>query len=72
RIGYPPGPYTDRKNVCLADRAPILEYQLTVGKALTAFGRACQKLAIELSLQERNLPRGFPQNLPLPPSAFPP
>ncbi|MGI6458836.1 MAG: ISNCY family transposase [Candidatus Hydrogenedentales bacterium] len=46
--GIPRALYTDKKNVYLTDRAPTLEEQLAGEKALTAFGKACQKLGIEI------------------------
>ena len=40
--------YTDRKNVYLTGREPTLEEQLAGKEATTAFGKACQKLNIEI------------------------
>jgi hypothetical protein len=46
--GVPVALYTDKKNVYLTDRAPTLEEQLAGEEPLTAFGKACQKLGIEI------------------------
>lgn len=46
--GVPRALYTDKKNVYLTDREPTLEEQLADEHPLTAFGKACQKLDIEI------------------------
>ncbi len=46
--GVPGALYTDKKNVYLTDRAPTLEEQLAGEEPLTAFGKACHKLGIEI------------------------
>jgi hypothetical protein len=46
--GIPQALYVDLKNVFITDREPTLEEQLAGQKPLTAFGKACQKLGIEL------------------------
>jgi hypothetical protein len=48
QYGIPQALYVDLKNVFITDREPTLEEQLAGQKPLTAFGRACQKLGIEL------------------------
>jgi hypothetical protein len=49
RYGVPHALYTDRKNVFVTDRAePTPEEQLAGMPALTAFGKACFKLGIEI------------------------
>ena len=49
RYGVPRALYTDRKNVFVTDRAnPTPEEQLAGMPALTAFGKACFKLGIEI------------------------
>jgi transposase len=48
RYGVPRGLYTDRKNVYLTKRQPTLEEELAGEPALTAFGRACHKLGLEI------------------------
>ena len=48
RYGIPVALYTDRKNVYLTDRETTLEEELAGEKATTAFGKACQKLNIEI------------------------
>ena len=40
--------YCDRKNVYVTDREPTLEEDLAGEPALTAFGKACRKLGIEI------------------------
>src|SRR5262249_17842489 len=46
--GVPRALYTDRLNVYITDREPTLEEDLAGKPALTAFGKACGKLAIEI------------------------
>lgn len=46
--GIPKALYTDKKNVFVTDRKPTLEEQLAGQKPMTAFGKACSKLAIEI------------------------
>ena len=46
--GIPRALYTDKKNVYLTDREPTLEEPLAGEEPLTAFGKACQKLGIEI------------------------
>ena len=48
RHGVPMALYTDRKNVYITDREPTLEEQLAGQEPLTAFGKACHKLGIEI------------------------
>ena len=48
RYGIPMSLYTDQKNVFVTDREPTLEEQLGGQQPLTAFGRACQKLGVEI------------------------
>jgi len=48
RYGIPMGLYTDRKNVFVTDREPTLEEQLEGQEPLTAFGKVCEKLGIEI------------------------
>jgi hypothetical protein len=48
RYGIPLALYTDRKNVFVTDREPTLEEQLAGEEPKTAFGKACDKLGIEL------------------------
>ena len=48
RYGVPVALYTDRKNVYITEREPTVEEQLAGDKALTAFGKACHKLGIEI------------------------
>ncbi len=48
RYGIPMALYTDRKNVYLTGREPTLEEQLADEEPTTAFGKACQKLNIEI------------------------
>ena len=46
--GVPRALYTDKKSVYLTDREPTLEEQLADEQPLTAFGKACHKLDIEI------------------------
>lgn len=48
RYGIPMSLYCDRKNAYISDREPTLEEQLEGKQPLTAFGKACEKLGIEL------------------------
>jgi len=48
RYGVPQALYTDKKNVFVADREPTREEQLAGQPALTAFGKACWKLGVEI------------------------
>jgi hypothetical protein len=48
RFGIPLALYTDRKNVFVTDREPTLEEQLAGKEPKTAFGKACEKLGIEI------------------------
>ena len=48
RYGVPRALYCDRKNVYVTDREPTLEEDLAGEPALTAFGKACRKLGIEI------------------------
>jgi transposase len=48
RYGIPKALYTDKKNVFVTDREPSLEEQLAGDKPMTAFGKACTKLGIEI------------------------
>lgn len=48
RHGIPKALYTDRKNVFVTDREPTIEEQLAGEKPMTAFGKACKKLGIEI------------------------
>ena len=48
RYGIPMSLYCDRKNAYITDREPTLEEQLEGKEPLTAFGRACEKLGIEI------------------------
>jgi hypothetical protein len=48
RYGIPLSLYTDRKNVYVTEREATLEEQLAGEEPLTAFGKACQKLGIEI------------------------
>lgn len=48
RHGVPLALYTDRKNVYVTDREPTIDEELAGETALTAFGRACRKLGIEI------------------------
>ena len=55
KYGIPRALYVDWKNIYLTKREPTLEEQLSGQLALTQFGRACQKLGIEI------LPANSPQ-----------
>jgi hypothetical protein len=48
RYGIPMSLYCDRKNAYVVDRAPSVEEQLAGEEPMTAFGRACEKLGIEI------------------------
>lgn len=48
RYGLPGSFYVDRKNVYITGREPTLEEDLAGEEASTAFGKACQRLGIEL------------------------
>jgi transposase len=48
RYGVPQALYTDAKNVYVTSREPTLEEQLRGEVPLTAFGRACARLGIEI------------------------
>lgn len=48
RYGVPKALYTDRKNVFVTDREPTIEEQLADVEPMTAFGKACKKLGIEI------------------------
>jgi len=48
RYGIPRALYTDHKNLYVADREPTKDEQLAGRPALTAFGRACHKLGIQI------------------------
>lgn len=48
RFGIPVALYTDKKNVYLSSREPTLEEQLAGEEPKTAFGKACEKLGIEI------------------------
>lgn len=48
RYGVPGSLYLDRKSVYLAQRLPTVEEQLAGQEPLTEFGKACNKLHIEL------------------------
>jgi hypothetical protein len=48
RYGIPVALYTDKKNVYLTGREPTLEEELAGEEPTTAFGKACQKLNIEI------------------------
>ena len=48
RYGVPKALYTDKKNVFVTDREPTIEEQLADLEPLTAFGKACHKLGIEI------------------------
>jgi len=48
RFGIPMALYTDKKNVYLTHREPTLEEQLAGETPKTAFGKACEKLGIEI------------------------
>jgi transposase len=55
RYGIPKALYVDWKNVYVTQREPTMEEQLAGELPLTRFGRACQKLGIEI------LPANSPQ-----------
>ena len=48
RHGIPKALYTDKKNVFVTDREPTIEEQLAGEKPMTAFGKACKRLGIEI------------------------
>jgi transposase len=48
RYGIPMSLYCDRKNAYITDREPTLEEQLEGIEPMTAFGKACEKLGIEI------------------------
>ena len=48
KYGVPKALYTDKKNVYVTLREPTLEEQLANEVPLTAFGKACKKLGIEI------------------------
>ena len=48
RYGVPQSLYTDKKNVFVTHREPTVEEQLLGIKPMTAFGKACNKLGIEI------------------------
>ncbi len=48
RYGIPRALYTDHKNLYVADREPTKDEQLLGRPALTAFGKACHKLSIQI------------------------
>ena len=48
RYGIPKALYTDKKNVFVTDREPTIEEQLAGEEPLTAFGKVCKKLGIEI------------------------
>jgi hypothetical protein len=48
RHGIPLSLYVDRKSVYITDREPTLEEELAGQQPLTAFGKACGRLGIEL------------------------
>ena len=48
KYGIPKALYVDRKNVYITDREATLEEQLSGETPLTQFGKACQKLGIEI------------------------
>jgi len=48
RYGIPKALYTDKKNVFVTDRQPTIEEQLAGEEPMTAFGKACKKLGIEI------------------------
>lgn len=48
RYGVPRALYTDKKNVFVTDREPTMTEQLLDIEPMTAFGRACDKLGIEI------------------------
>lgn len=48
RYGIPKALYTDKKNVFVTSREPTIEEQLADEEPMTAFGKACAKLDIEI------------------------
>lgn len=48
KYGVPKALYTDKKNVYITSREPTLEEQLAGQMPMTAFGKACHKLGIEI------------------------
>lgn len=48
RYGLPMSLYCDQRSVYITDREPTLEEQLEGKEPLTAFGRCCEKLGIEI------------------------
>lgn len=48
KYGIPQALYTDKKNVYLTTREPTIEEQLAGHEPKTAFGKACEKLGIEI------------------------
>jgi transposase len=48
RYGRPQSLYVDGKNVYVTDREPTLEEELAGSEPATVFGRACQRLGIEI------------------------
>jgi hypothetical protein len=48
RYGVPKALYTDKKNVFVTGREPTIEEQLADIEPMTAFGKACGKLGIEI------------------------
>jgi len=48
RYGIPKALYTDKKNVFVTEREPTIEEQLAGEEPMTAFGKACKKLGIEI------------------------
>ena len=48
RYGVPKALYTDKKNVFVTDREPTIDEQLAGIEPMTAFGKACSKLGIEI------------------------
>ena len=48
RYGIPRALYTDHKNLYVADREPTKDEQLAGRPALSAFGKACHKLGIQI------------------------
>jgi molybdenum-dependent DNA-binding transcriptional regulator ModE len=48
RYGIPRALYADKKNVFVTDREPTIEEQLAGEEPMTAFGKACKKLSIEI------------------------
>lgn len=48
RYGMPKALYTDKKNVYITEREPTIEEELSGQKPLTIFGKACNKLGIQI------------------------